>query len=416
MTIDRRVSLHDRSDRPDHLADTSPTPAHRRRPRRRPTWRPPRSADSNVASIVVGLVAPRRSGSWYFLDADARDPTMPRHRLGRRLAGPAHRHRRRWSSSAAATGREPVTEPAARPPATRRDPRARRLAATGRGPLRRGPPDRGDGRGAALALWRATREALYRDHPRRPSRSTERAAFRARHFDHDPTPRGSRSPSSEPRRGRATDPHDEADRFDAAARGAGSCRSAPAGRWLHPDRSRRDPVRGGAAASSASSGWPATRAACSSRSATRRTAPRRTAPAATCVDAAKSRRPGRRPGARHARPRLQLRLPAVVRVRPEWACPLAPPENRLDIPSPGRRADRLTERRAPGRPACGTTVRGGLDRWRLHRRGRTGLTIGGRRRRGRRSRPGVCACESAGGVTCASSSGRSAARAPPLVA
>jgi uncharacterized protein (DUF1684 family) len=41
--------------------------------------------------------------------------------------------------------------------------------------------------GAALELWRATRERLYRDHPQSPVPVAERAAFRARHFDHDPS-------------------------------------------------------------------------------------------------------------------------------------------------------------------------------------------------------------------------------------
>jgi uncharacterized protein (DUF1684 family) len=39
---------------------------------------------------------------------------------------------------------------------------------------------------AALAHWRATREALYRDHPQSPVLAADRASFRAHHFDHDP--------------------------------------------------------------------------------------------------------------------------------------------------------------------------------------------------------------------------------------
>jgi uncharacterized protein (DUF1684 family) len=39
---------------------------------------------------------------------------------------------------------------------------------------------------AALAHWRATRETLYREHPQSPVLPGERAAFRARHFEHDP--------------------------------------------------------------------------------------------------------------------------------------------------------------------------------------------------------------------------------------
>lgn len=40
--------------------------------------------------------------------------------------------------------------------------------------------------GIALAHWRAVREMLYREHPQSPVPPAERAAFRARHFDHDP--------------------------------------------------------------------------------------------------------------------------------------------------------------------------------------------------------------------------------------
>jgi uncharacterized protein (DUF1684 family) len=39
---------------------------------------------------------------------------------------------------------------------------------------------------AALSHWRSTRETLFRDHPQSPVLPSERAAFRARHFAHDP--------------------------------------------------------------------------------------------------------------------------------------------------------------------------------------------------------------------------------------
>jgi uncharacterized protein (DUF1684 family) len=39
---------------------------------------------------------------------------------------------------------------------------------------------------AALAQWQTTREALYRDHPQSPVPEGERATFVARHFEHDP--------------------------------------------------------------------------------------------------------------------------------------------------------------------------------------------------------------------------------------
>jgi len=39
----------------------------------------------------------------------------------------------------------------------------------------------------ALALWRSTREELFRDHPSSPVPGSRRAEFRAHHFDHDPS-------------------------------------------------------------------------------------------------------------------------------------------------------------------------------------------------------------------------------------
>lgn len=39
---------------------------------------------------------------------------------------------------------------------------------------------------AAWAHWRATRERLYREHPQSPIPAAERAQFRARHFPYDP--------------------------------------------------------------------------------------------------------------------------------------------------------------------------------------------------------------------------------------
>jgi uncharacterized protein (DUF1684 family) len=41
--------------------------------------------------------------------------------------------------------------------------------------------------GAALGHWRSVREHLYREHPQSPVPAARRAAFRALHFVHDPT-------------------------------------------------------------------------------------------------------------------------------------------------------------------------------------------------------------------------------------
>ena len=41
--------------------------------------------------------------------------------------------------------------------------------------------------GVALAHWRAVRERLYREHPQSPVPADARASFQASHFDHDPS-------------------------------------------------------------------------------------------------------------------------------------------------------------------------------------------------------------------------------------
>jgi len=41
--------------------------------------------------------------------------------------------------------------------------------------------------GDALAVWRSTRETLYREHVQSPVPASARATFRAHHFDHDPS-------------------------------------------------------------------------------------------------------------------------------------------------------------------------------------------------------------------------------------
>ncbi len=43
-----------------------------------------------------------------------------------------------------------------------------------------------DDPGGALRLWRETRERLFREHPQSPVPAAGRAAFRSHHFDHDP--------------------------------------------------------------------------------------------------------------------------------------------------------------------------------------------------------------------------------------
>ena len=55
-------------------------------------------------------------------------------------------------------------------------------------PVRRGPPDRCDGPcSRARTTGGPARERLYRDHPQSPVPADARAAFHAAHFEHDPS-------------------------------------------------------------------------------------------------------------------------------------------------------------------------------------------------------------------------------------
>ena len=113
-----------------------------------------------------------------------------------------------------------------------------------------------------------------------------------------------------------------------AAASAGSRSRRSSCRTAAPRRSRstgsavvRLPLPDGDAHARRCSGCAATRAACSCRSATRPTATETYGAGRYLLDTAQERGPRRRPGGRHARPRLQLRVPAVVRVRPPLGVP-----------------------------------------------------------------------------------------------
>ncbi len=170
----------------------------------------------------------------------------------------------------------------------------------------------------ALAHWRSVRERLYREHPQSPVPAGERGAFRARHFDHDP--RSASSSAWSPRRRRPG---------RAPAR---SCRTAA------PTRSR-----------SADSGP----SACRSPTASARLSVFWMAGYAGGLfipfrDAHERRRDlRRRPVPRGRRQERRSRcdpdtgdlildfnfaVQPSCAFDPRWACPLAPPENRLDLP------------------------------------------------------------------------------------
>ena len=193
--------------RRQRLARAGLVPAARSRDRDAPS----------LAAIVVGLVL-IAVGVYYFLDRTL-GIELPRIQWSSALADRPDRPRRahpaprrssaRPESPAGWAATDPTTD-AGRP---RGDPVPRRLAAHGSAtPLRRGPAARRDDPAAALAHWRAIREALFREHPQSPVPADRRAAFRARHFDHDPAlrfevavePLDRRRPSARRRPARST--------------------------------------------------------------------------------------------------------------------------------------------------------------------------------------------------------------------
>ena len=271
-------------------------------------------------------------GIWFFLDQtlglhDAAD------QLGRSLADPPDRRRRRDPVPRGAppgaddrTGREICSETLDLADWRRRVAdlyaEVRRVSATD-------VP-------AALALWRATREALYRDHPSSPVPIDRRATFRASHFEHDPALRfevavvgdgvdagaGGRPPTA-PRP------------IDFGARPSASRIELPvsAGGTMSftPHRPRRDPVRRRPA--------PARRVLDGRlRGRPVHPVPRRDerhetyAAGRYLVDAAKSADLGGDPARGTLILDFNFAYQPSCAFDPKWACPLAPPENHLDLP------------------------------------------------------------------------------------
>lgn len=172
---------------------------------------------------------------------------------------------------------------------------------------------------AALARWRAGRERLYREHPQSPVPVAERATFRARHFDVEPALRFAVTvePDREPVPG-AGPP------LELPVSAGGSMRFTRIG-WVEvpfPAGRRRLAVywmegyAGGLFlpfrdATNGVETYGAGR---------------------YLLDGAKSADLG--PGAEPASLRLDFNFayqPSCA-FDPRWACPLAPPENRLDLP------------------------------------------------------------------------------------
>ena len=198
---------------------------------------------------------------------------------------------------------------------------------------------------AAWERWRTTREALYREHA-----AVAGPARGAGGVPGDATGRTTRPLRFEVQRSTPAPP--------PALGGLG----ALAGLALALPNSGADslsfrrigrvtvPFPAGDAAIWRCSGWRATPAACSSpfRDATNGT--ETYGAGRYLLDAAKSADLGGDPARRHAGPRLQLRLPAVVRVRSEVGLPARAAREPARPADPGRRTSRVTADDTPGPP------------------------------------------------------------------
>jgi uncharacterized protein len=190
---------------------------------------------------------------------------------------------------------------------------------------------------AALALWRSTRETLYREHPSSPVPADRRSTFRASHFEHDPSLRfelrvvgqHEAPPSASPVRATAMPPID-----------FGEAPAAP---------SADLPVSGGGAMSFTRIGHVEIPFAAGPRRlgvywmagyAGGLFIPFRDGTSGTetyvagryLVDAAKSADLGGDPVSRTLILDFNFAYQPSCAFDPRWACPLAPPENRLDLP------------------------------------------------------------------------------------
>ncbi|MGZ9161245.1 MAG: DUF1684 domain-containing protein [Candidatus Limnocylindrales bacterium] len=180
--------------------------------------------------------------------------------------------------------------------------------------------------GIALAHWRAVREHLYREHPQSPVPAAERATFRARHFEHDPALRFKvaveEASSSEPDLPALSLPHSGTDTL--------SFRRVGAVRLPFPPGERRLSVfwlagYAGGLFIPFRDGTNGTETYGAGR---------------YLVDAAKSADLGtdERTGALTLDFNFATQPSCAFDAR--WACPLAPPENRLDLQV--RAGERLT--------------------------------------------------------------------------
>ena len=172
--------------------------------------------------------------------------------------------------------------------------------------------------GIALAHWRAVRESLYRDHPQSPVPADARADFRAVHFDHDPSLRF--EVVVEP----APPPAPGAFALELPNSGADTLAFSRVGRITLPF-----PTGG----QTLSVFWMAGYAGglfIPFRDTTNGV--ETYAAGRYLIDAAKSMDLGGDPARGTLIVDFNFAVQPSCAFDPRWACPLAPPENRLDVP------------------------------------------------------------------------------------
>jgi uncharacterized protein (DUF1684 family) len=172
----------------------------------------------------------------------------------------------------------------------------------------------------AHAHWRAVRERLFREHPQSPVPAAERADFRARHFDHDPAYRFEAVVEPAPPEPSGALP------LELPNSGSDTIAFRRIGvvRLPLPEGERRLSVF-----------WMAGYAGglfIPFRDATNGSATY--GAGRYLVDAAKSADLGANPATGALILDCNFAFQPSCAFDPRWACPLAPPENRLDVPIP----------------------------------------------------------------------------------
>jgi len=170
----------------------------------------------------------------------------------------------------------------------------------------------------ALAHWRAVRESLYRDHPQSPVPAERRDRFRAVHYDHDPSLRFEvvLEPAAPPALGALT--------IELPSSGADTLAFSRIGRVSLPFAGSPQ---------SRSVFWMAGDAGglfIPFRDATNGT--ETYGAGRYLVDAAKSADLGGDPSTGTLILDFNFAYQPSCAFDPRWACPLAPPENRLEVP------------------------------------------------------------------------------------